>query len=68
MAELAPKWGGCRLKQLCCFCRCTERSIHLYSTGRKPLPRVEQNLAEAFGITVAQLRRELNLDNQEERS
>ena len=44
---------------LACLCKTHRSAIHLYATGRKPMPRLEKKIARVFGISVARLRREL---------
>lgn len=41
------------------FCRCDVRSIHLYTTGKKPMPLIERNMAALFKLTVPDLRAKL---------
>jgi len=61
LAVLCQK-AGLQIADLACLCKCSERAIHLYTTGRKHLPRVERALAAVFHLTVPALRRKLKLE------
>lgn len=63
LAEWAARTGDDRLivEDLACICHTDRTSIFLYTTGRKPCPRLEAKIAEVFQLPIPELRKRLGL-------